>query len=336
MAPNDANGFRYTPTSYLQRTRTENRPWTGGEEDDFQLEQEDRPSRKETSIDLHFQSRVNRRKEAYRSILKGHEEPECLGEMDDLELKASLDSNEKGHAVALSNSMAAREARQRRMSQKGCKSSSSPAPPTMSKEEAEAARVRNLRAHRLRTSLKATVEEIDTQEIMFRRRLLQQERDRLQKEKQIKRQEEERLEMFKIQEERRMLEEERKLLEQARQQAALEFQRHRQTQRHSIPRIPSPQESTETEETEDLPKRNRRRKGTRDADSSAMPEFSFLEEIQLMMRDSGMLRNCVHSCFGDEENLDFNDLVEEDVPEHWTKSVVVPNVRSAPTVRKLT
>ena len=83
--PPQAGGFRYTPTSYLQKTtREENRPWndtTGHEDDDqFHIVTRGQAAIKKGSRDAHFQNRVAKKKNAYRALLKrGDDNSEATG-----------------------------------------------------------------------------------------------------------------------------------------------------------------------------------------------------------------------------------------------------------------
>jgi hypothetical protein len=78
--PPQAGDSRYTPMSYLQKTRKENRPWTEPEntEDDYHHVQNRLASTvigvRKGSRDEHFQSRVADKREKYRAMLKGEHE----------------------------------------------------------------------------------------------------------------------------------------------------------------------------------------------------------------------------------------------------------------------
>lgn len=275
-------GFRYTPPSYLQNIKSENRPWTNDNEgdDDMALKQEERPSRKHTTIDANFSARIQRRKDMYRGIIKGDYEVESLNEtVDDLERSWSLldDSDNV--------SQQAREARRQRLktSDQTVLSSTS----GLSEEDSEAARVRNMRAQRIREAKKLSTDEDSLGEKLRLRRLQQIERDRLEKELELRKQEEFNLEQQRIEQERLMLAEERRLLEAAKQIAVLQDERRRQ-------RPPSPQERP----TKAPPRKIRRAES-----EDPLPELSLFEEVQMLLRESGLLRTCVASCFGDSSEI---------------------------------
>jgi hypothetical protein len=283
-------GFRYTPSSYLQRTRLENRPWgedgdegvTADELNSGALAQELRPAKKETSIDSHFQSRVQRRKEAYRSILKGEAEME---EMEEL-TPEKVDEEHVLHApsVTSAKSEAARQARQKRLSGKEQFGDS---------DNSESVRVRNMRAHRLRNSLKASVDEQDAMEVIRQRRQQQIELDRLERSRMQQDESEERLERLRTEEERKSLSEERNALEQAKRWAAADLVRRQP---------PSPS-SLDAEAPK--PKRKARRvRNMEEEEEDVEEDLFFLDELRLLLRESGLMRSCVMSCFGADEAVE--------------------------------
>jgi hypothetical protein len=244
------------------------------------MKQEDRPTKKESNIDSHYQqqARINRRKEAYRSIIKGEEDPEPLKETDPLSSVSTTPVMEK--EVVPSSTMA-REARQRRLS----------GTPVSNPTDDEATKIRILRAQRLRHSLKATADEEDAMEAIKARRAQQVTAERLAR----KMDEEERLKESRsirdIQEERRRLDEERLQFEKAKRRAAWDQEQIRLAEEEEA-RMESPASSLEEE-----PRRSRHRKS---ASALEMPELSLFEEFQELLQDSGVLHACVSSCFGEE------------------------------------
>ena len=358
-------GFRYTPSSYLLRTRDENRPWTATDEDgslDGELEmamrQEERPTRKGTSIDQHFQNRVNRRKQAYRSIIKGEvdveadEKPVNIEEVDlllsDSSSKSSLSASDGDDSPpSPSSSGNAREARQRRLSASTPKDIST-GETILSRVEAEKARARNLRGQRLRQSLKASSEEEDAQETMRLRRLQQAERDRLaaeQEELMKKREAEAALEAerrrVELEEERRKLEEERRAFEAAKRRAAdeLEYKLEQERKREQLKRNQSMErrslqqqkdyhrrralDEAITEEEKSMSRRlgqPHSHNGEDDDDN----DVTLFEGLQELMRDSGVLGVCVASCFGDERDVMAVDDAEAGDDDIFTGDNEVP------------
>ena len=272
--PPQATGFRYTPSSYLATTaREENRPWyhdddNEGEAEDIGLRQEDRPAKKGTSIDYHFQSRINRSKARYRNILQGDFDPEPLEEDSEL-----LDPLEERPATSAA---AAREARQRRMAANQKANTSAPKP-VVPEYVDETTRVRRLRAERLRNSLKVSSDEDEAMEQLRARRQRQLEMDRLSRQRSL----EARLEAehqaerqrLMLKEERRQLEEERKQLQQAKRLAAAELQRRKQWKGRQPP---SPDNSVQDED-EAHPRRSRRHETDY---SNDLFETSLFEELQ--------------------------------------------------------
>ncbi len=290
MAPRTKDaprGFRYTPSSYLHSVKNENRPWTKGKgadnDDSMALRQEDRPVRKHTTIDANFSARIQRRKDMYRGIIKGDYEVDSLNdEIDELERSWSLledTDNVSEHA---------RKARKQRLKSNDQVVLSSTS--GLSEEDSEAARVRNMRAQRIREAKKHLTEEESLGEKLRQKRLQQIELDRVHKESEQRKEDEFQREQQLILQERAMLAEERRLLEAAKRSAVLQDERRRQ-------RPPSPQEKS----TKAPPRKIRRA-----VSEEHLPELSLFEEVQMLLRDSGFLKTCVATCFGDDSEIQYN------------------------------
>jgi hypothetical protein len=149
----------------------------------------------------------------------------------------------------------------------------------------EATKIRILRAQRLRHSLKATADEEDAMEAIKARRAQQVTAERLAR----KKDEEERLKetqsVRELQEERRRLDEERAQFEKAKRRAAWDQEQIRQAEEDEA-RAASPASSFGE------PRRSRH--------NMEVPELSLFEELQDFLQDSGVLRACVSSCFGED------------------------------------
>jgi hypothetical protein len=326
--PPQATGFRYTPPSYLLRTRDENRE--GGDSSsnsndqneleqhlDMAMKQEDRPIRKETSVDQHFQHRVNRRKQMYRKIIQGEvqsdadtDKPGVDTENVDLHLEEGGDSA----TPQAKTTMAAREARQRRLNASTPSAIAAGSTTTiLSKVQAEKTRVRNLRAQRLRRSLKTTTEEEDAMEGLKIRRQQQAETNKraADREVAVRKQEEEAqqeaaLQRSALEEERRNLELEREEFEQAKRRAAVEMERRaamdmeRRELEQQKQRNAATTNVRSSEACSVTSSASSRRRVRRDPE---LAETSFLDEFGDMFRDSGVLKVCVSSCFGEEDGV---------------------------------
>jgi hypothetical protein len=225
-----AGGFRYTPPSYLLRTKVENRPWNDGmntphgidedEDDRGAMAQEQRPSRISTNIDAHFQQRVQKKQNRYRDIIKGSDvdgddthptRDECEEESILLLTTASVlkvesegwdchynndgsikknNNNNNNNASSNNNVAAAREARKQRLmgSSGGGGGTVAPVAPVAVRTTTAAAAApsasssakvtlkdqnmaKTLRAERLRSSLRQTMEDVDVQTKLELRRL---------------------------------------------------------------------------------------------------------------------------------------------------------------------
>ena len=214
------------------------------------MRQEDRPVRKGSQIDSHFQNRVNRRKDRYRSIMQGEREPEPD---DDLLGGDIADPVPEALPVFSSPSPAAtaREARQRRLSSRNATKTNENAEfeRKEQKEQKKNTEVRMVRAHRLRNFLKVSPDEEDAMYNLEKKRLAQLEQDRLSRQRaaELERREaalkaeevrqrrilkeEEARQRQALAEERRRLEMERMMLQEAQRNAASEWQLMREAQR---------------------------------------------------------------------------------------------------------
>lgn len=294
-------GFRYTPSSYLHNLKSENRPWTGDEEDagDMALKQEFRPPRKHTTIDANFSARIQRRKDLYRGIIKGDYEVESLhnDDVDELERSLSLiDESDNGNGDNSNNvTEQARQARRQRL--KGNDQPVLSSTSGLSQDDSEAARVRNMRAQRIREAKKLSTEEDSLGEKLRLRRQQQKEQERIDQELEARLQQEILAEQRRMEQERIALAEERRLLEAAKQAAAMQDARRRQ-------RPPSPQEKSPQERfLQETPSKAPPRKIRRAASETSLPELSLLEEVEMLFRESGILKTCVASCFGDDSEI---------------------------------
>jgi hypothetical protein len=326
-------GFRYTPPSYLLKTKDENRPWRGeqqgGEsnnssggggppvtttttddhnhnhtdEGEYAMRQEDRPVRKETSIDAHFMNRVQKKQSRYRNILLGREEAETTTETktknspdddddddDDLLYTSADDLQEaqKTHQAALLQGQA-REARKQRLSNGGIPDKTKKTTKKPGPDESVADAARTLRAARLRTSLlQKTPDEVDVQaklEVRRRRQKEQEERLKLEEEQlQRTREELQTRQAERFEQERRALEEERRALEQAKREATLQLAQQWQqtTQQQQQPQQPQPKPKTS-------------RPSSRDVDSGTEEDDSLEEVLNPSHKKKGTTMNHHHN-----------------------------------------
>ena len=170
-----SSGFQYTPPSYLLRASdTTNRPWNYGNssannnnegdfygnggnrnnnnndgessENEYDLPQEQRPqTRRESYVDAHFHQRVRTKQSRYRDIISGVEEIDTT--------ETETEGTEHNASTKKPNPLKLR-------------SVSAPS-------NIDAETVRNLRAHRLRSSLlKPTSDDYDLQTKLELRRLI--------------------------------------------------------------------------------------------------------------------------------------------------------------------
>lgn len=333
-----AAGFRYTPPSYLLKTKDENRPWKESvnkdeEEGDFTMRQEDRPSRRETQLDAHFQYRVQKKQSRYRNIVKGSdteaEDAEEEKKSDDfyygMEETIVLDSLEQVQQTqeAYKKQTQAREARKQRLS--GTPEAKKPTA-SASSGDSQADSVRSMRAARLRTSLlQRTPGEIDMQTKLEERRQKQKEEELLLKQQKGQSPDMKTESLASVEEERRKLEQERRALEEAKREATIHLAKQWQKQQAQYRRRAVEQNNntdSDNEEDDSLeemlntkPKKksvkrlSRRKKGSSRRSnikrSSTIDEFdfAFMDDFSHLLRESGLLSGCVGQCFGHEPDL---------------------------------
>ena len=326
---NKTNPFEYTPPSYLLRAKDKtNRPWSktdDGEgvtgDNDYEIAQEDRPqTRRESHLDAHFQQRVRNKQSRYRNILSGDEDPEhnnAEGEGDDddsvLAAVKNVDSSfsdiniAKIHIQSASNNQQARKNRKERIT--GIYE-----PRRSSSTASDAENARNLRAHRLRTSLlKQTPEEYDLQEKLEARRIARREEEaaarRAERDAKMNDPTFENDTISK----RKNLEQKRKAYEREREARAkdeaaealiraAELNEERIRQRDRERRA----EDRKTREDRRLKRAMKKKNYNGDDDTlfsdlDGESDFAFLSDLQGIVRDSGILTSC-GSCFGSSPN----------------------------------
>jgi hypothetical protein len=309
-------GFRYTPSLYLQRTRRENRPWTEDDEDDVTQQAARYDSqRKETTISQQFVNRVQKRKELYKKVLNGTQETVEQGQVDvnntTSTASAKSYSTWKEEDEDMVSSAAVHQARAKRLAQLQNNHYSKP---TIQNTEQDTAR--QLRAQRLRTSLKATEDEKESQEQLQTKRAQQkaQEKQLQKRQEETERlriqQEQQRLQLERLQEQQRLeaqlrlkqqQEAERQQQEAERRRQLLLLQEEEEAARAALAleQQQQPQESTPK------PRRQRRRHSDRDLDKDDL-EWTWMEDLQGMLRKSGVLKTCVGSCFGQDDDPDIS------------------------------
>lgn len=277
------------------------------------MRQEDRPVRKGSQIDSHFQNRVNRSKNRYRSILQGESEPETVEDFEDevYQVLSDFEDVASTHSSPIYPPAAVRQARQRRMS-----GSSLPTMTENSKfeqqEKEQANKVRVIRANRLRNSFKASSDEEDASDFLQKRRLVQLEQDRLSRQRKLELEQhaarlkvQEARQRRMLNEERRQLEKERQMLQDSKRKAANDLQRRKQLFKQE--EVPSLEGSDCSENSVSLappPRSKSQSKTSKNADKDFLGEMSFFEDVRGALRDSGMMKlfvsSCVTPCFGDE------------------------------------
>ena len=315
-------GFRYTPSSYLHRvpsssSRSENKPWNSSsnrnrennsvdqeEEDLFSSRSPTATTKKSSNIDAHFVSdRMQKRKDLYRGIIKGDYEivdrsssslvvggdadsssPEELL-IKDVEYSLSVLSqqeestaeDDEGYVVT---SEQARQARQRRLSSGTVVVAATTAKSASgSAADSEATKARTLRAQRLRQVQRESLQDDeDVVEKLRQRRLEQIEEERRLLKAQAEQEAKDRVEEDRLKQERALLAEERRLLEQEKRKQARALDERRL---HGGAKKQS-------------------KNGRQQPDPPG--DYSLIEEVQMLMRESGVFRTCVSSCFGDDED----------------------------------
>ena len=284
-----ATGFQYTPPSYLVRAGdSTNRPWSrteegeGGHENEYvgdneyDLPQEERPqTRRSTHLDAHFQQRVRNKTSRYRDILKG--EAEFVDESKDEDgynadsytnaTKLNIQSKEPTLAEQKSSSIAA-----------------------------DAEKVRNLRAHRLRANMRQTNDEYEIQEKLEARRRKEQEAEALAKKA-------ERDANDPVLQ--KLLERERIAKEEAQRARIRAGERQREREKLEEQRKKLQERYRKQQEKDRQRREMRTKRGDWIADFDTENDFPFLGDISGMIRDSGLVKSC-GSCFAGA-----NDAVDD-------------------------
>ena len=323
-------GFRYTPSSYLHRvssassssmlSRQENKPWNSNsssnhknrdnvseqdEEDLFSSRSPAATTKKTSNIDAHFVSdRMQKRKDLYRGIIKGDYEivdkssssllaveqggfggdsnssPDEMLEysLSVLSQQESTTEDDEGYIVI---SEQARQARQRRLNSGTVVVVAAAKSASGSGMDSEATKARTLRAQRLRQVQRETLQEDeDVVEKLRQRRLEQIEEERRLLKEYAEQQARDRVQEDRLKQERALLAEERRLLEQEKRKQARELdERKRQLLLHAGAKRQS-------------------KNGRQQADPPG--DYSLMEEVQMLVKESGVFRTCVSSCFGDD------------------------------------
>ena len=249
---------------------------------------------------------MQKRKDLYRGIIKGdyeivdkssssllaveggmggasHSSPDEMSfhdveySLSVLSQQESTTEDDEGYIVI---SEQARQARQRRLNSgtvvvAAAKSASG------SGVDSEATKARTLRAQRLRQVQRETLQEDeDVVEKLRQRRLEQIEEERRLLKEHAEQQARDRVEEDRLKQERALLAEERRLLEQGKRRQARELDEHkRQLLLHAGAKRQS-------------------NNGTQQADPPG--DYSLMEEVQMLVKESGVFRICVSSCFGDD------------------------------------
>jgi hypothetical protein len=301
-------GFRYTPSLYLQRTRRENRPWTEEEDGDDGTQQAARHDalRKETTISQQFVNRVQKRKELYKAVLNGTQETVeqkrvFANNINTAPTATSSSSSwkEEGDEDNTVSSAAARLARAKRLAQQD----NYYIKPIIAIKNTEQDNARHLRAERLRTSLKATQEDQESQEQLQAKRAQQKAH-----EKQLKIQQEEMERLRVIQQEQQRVQQEQQRVEaqlrmQQRQEEEAERQRQLLLLQQQEERSRAALAALELQQQK-TPK-PRRRHSDSDLDKDDL-DWPWMDDFQVMLRGSGVLKICGSSCFGQEDDLDLS------------------------------
>ena len=191
----------------------------------------------------------------------------------------------------------------------------------LQKEKNDAVTIRNMRAHRMRGSLKATAEEQEAIEELRRKRAMQEAR--LEEERQrIRQMEQDRIEQERLQVEkeqkylkdmelarekaaqaRRLREEETARREEAARLRALELEHEAVMLRSYSPANTAPHVVT-PEPSRKKPTSSRRH---RRRHSDPLPHLDFLDDIHDFLREMGVCKTCA-ACFGE----DVVDMVDDD------------------------
>lgn len=345
--PPQATGFRYTPASYLHNIGGSDDGGRQMEKDELLTERElealaaleeehlyrptvgrklsPAPPTAPRSINKNFQSRIQKRKDLYRGILKGDrpiEDHSWSSARDwqedsssDLERydthQHDLDPIEHSMTVwKVENSILRNDRRQAHGTTSDDPSTSS-APPgrpsntTSSSASSTISRhsdtdALHLRAQRLRTAKKVSADEQDFSETLRQRRLAEVERQRIDR---LRHQEQ--LRIQKQQQQQQLNQRQRKhkadpdldypmdesiLLQTTKRRANNSMHRRRAQ--------PPPKNASAHSSAK------RAASPAPTVDDSTINEFTLMEEVQFMLRESGLLKHCVVSCFGvDDEDL---------------------------------
>ena len=315
-----SGGFQYTPPSYLLRASdTTNRPWNYGNssannnnegdfygsggnnrnnnnndgessENEYDLPQEQRPqTRRESYVDAHFHQRVRTKQSRYRDIITGVEE---ISETTETTTSTESDyvSNKKPNPI---------------------KSRSVSAPSNIDAET-----VRNLRAHRLRSSLlKPTSDDYDLQTKLELRRLKARKEDAEQSERAERVSIAASDEIMALENERKTIQEERKALAIAKEEAFYALKRASQIneERRKQRELDAIIEMNRLEDEKITKRREQRRRRSRSKNKnnrSTMKtksfnnndndddftlfdldnDFAFLNDISGIVRDSSLMK----------------------------------------------
>ena len=356
MVENHNSSSLAAPSSYMVRTRYENRPWSGSDngaaddiDDDIQQLDRYKATSKKTNISeqFQFQQRVAAKKAAYRAVLAGDRPSSDRKLVSDTEdddhekndeterlsqVLSETTGTEPSEAIILNSvtSEAARLARAKRLATAQTTPYNDPSPTSVAgsgnffqKQEEESQKVRQMRAHRLRTSLKQSSDELLLQSSLEERRARLAEEERLAE---IKKQQE--FQKLKDEEQQRQFQ---KLLreQQSRDQERQRLEQIRQNYREStLPKKNNSPTNSLDGGGKITPSRQRgspspRRKLRRRHSDTEIEAPTLMEELQEILRDSGLFKTCVSSCFGEEDMTDNN--VEN--------SLTVTKVRSGKTKR---
>jgi hypothetical protein len=323
-------GFRFTPSLYLQRTRQENRPWTGDDDDDDMMQQATRydSQRKETTISKQFVNRVQKRKELYTALLNGTQETVDKRQVafnytaSTASVKSS--SSWKDEEEDTVSGAAARLARAKRLAHgQGNYYNRS----TNLDTEKDAARL--LRAQRLRTSLKATEDEKESQEQLQAKRAQQKAQEKqllIQQEEteQLRIQQEQyRLQQVRVEEEQRRQQERLQTQQRVEVELRMQLRQQEEAERRRLLLLEEEEEQARAAsalEEERKTRRHQRRHSDGDLDTDDL-EWAWMESFQGFVRDNGLLKVCGSSCFGEEDDLDHSlDSARSTVPRGRSKT----------------
>jgi hypothetical protein len=330
-----------SPSSYMVRTRLENRPWTGEEEDDdIQHLNRYQATAKKTNIQaqFQFQQRVAAKKAAYRAVLSGERE-ESSGSLkvaqdeEEAERLSQVlsDTTEGGpdpDNTTSINAEAARLARAKRMAtatpyHNNTNTNNSPSPTSVStsffsgktaQEKEVSDKVKQARAQRLRTSLKQSSEDLLLQESLQERRARLAEEERLAEiEKRILKEKELQDQERREREAKQLAAQQAHETEQALAKERLRLDQIRQNYREHNHANVSPTNRLDGQVDPIIPMRSspRRKMKRRHSDSDMqVQEPTLMEELQELLRDTGIFKTCVSSCFGEEDLAVDNSVIK--------------------------